>query len=612
MTKIYQYLHYPNATELGQASTHETYLLIARNIDLSGLFPVGESVFVTDVKNGKQYALKSAYGNEFRVNQFGPIYRDYDTNEGDEIWLTGVVSDNDTKIYLRVEKRNRITLSFTSQGAFFNNEPRIAAFGSRAVGYSIPVNYDGTNGTLTISFVGRKKKRADSPDLTDFFEVKFNGTPIRNGNYILDLDTNDFYSYQKATLNVVTLSGEQIPETTDLASVDGNLSSDKIDEYVKLLRENHNLILTGAPGTGKTHLAKQIAASMIANCSWKKLSQEQSEQAQFVQFHPSYDYTDFVEGLRPIEGGDFVRKDGIFKEFCKKAIRTSPDPNEALKYFKEDVKAAGSLSIPYYDRSGVFTVSLGDKGNIIVTPKSEIGSPQSATDEKIIESVEANERIDKNSYTYYIGIYLQRHYMVETFVFIIDEINRGELSKIFGELFYSIEPNYRGTEGRVKTQYNEMVKEGDIFKDGFYVPDNVFIIGTMNDVDRSVESMDFAIRRRFAWKEVTADESAENMGISGLALAKMKALNKALLECDLTEAYCIGGSYFLKVKDDVFKALWDLRLKGVVSEYFRGDPESSRKLKKVEEQYFAASLVAPVDIQAQEASVDSDSTTEGE
>lgn len=612
MTKIYQYLHYPNATELGQASTHETYLLIARNIDLSGLFPVGESVFVTDVKNGKQYALKSAYGNEFRVNQFGPVYRDYDTNEGDEIWLTGVVTDNDTKVYLRVEKRNRITLSFTSQGAFFNNESRIAAFGSRTAGYKIPVNYDGTNGSLTINFVGRKKKRADSPDLTDFFEVKFDGTPIRNGNYILDLDTNDFYSYQKATLNVVTLSGEQIPEETDVASGNGNLSSDKIDEYVNLLRENHNLILTGAPGTGKTHLAKQIAASMIANCSWKKLSKEQSEQAQFVQFHPSYDYTDFVEGLRPVEGGDFERKDGIFKEFCKKAIRTSPDPNEALKFFKEDVKAAGSLPIPYYDRTGVFTVSLGDKGNIIVTPKSEIGSPQSATDEKIIESVEANERIDKNSYTYYVGIYLQRHYMVETFVFIIDEINRGELSKIFGELFYSIEPNYRGTEGRVKTQYNEMVKEGDIFKDGFYVPDNVYIIGTMNDVDRSVESMDFAIRRRFAWKEVTAEESADNMGISGLALAKMKALNKALIECDLTEAYCIGGAYFLRVKDDDFKALWDLRLKGVVSEYFRGDPEASRKLKKVEDNYFAASLTAPVDPQAQVATPDTDSPTAGE
>ena len=85
MTKIYQYLHYPNATELGQGSTHETYLLIAKSIDLSGMFPIGKSVSVTDVKTGKRYSLKSAFGNEFRVNQFGPIYRDYDTQEGDEI-----------------------------------------------------------------------------------------------------------------------------------------------------------------------------------------------------------------------------------------------------------------------------------------------------------------------------------------------------------------------------------------------------------------------------------------------------------------------------------------------------------------------------------------------
>ena len=604
MTEIYQYIHYPNATELGQGSTHETYLLIARSIDLSRLFPIGENVFVTDVKTGAQYALKSTFGNEFRINQFGPIYRDYDTSEGDEIWLTGVITDNDTKIYLRVEKKNRITLSITSQGAFFNNEARIAAFGSREAGYSIPVNFEGTNGMLTINFDGKKKKRADSPDLTDFFEVKFDSAPIYNGNYILDLDTNDFLSYQKSTLNVVRLSGEQVPVETTVALRKGNLSSDKIDEYVKLLRENHNLILTGAPGTGKTFLAKQLAASIIADCSWEGLSKEQSEQVQFVQFHPSFDYSDFVEGIRPMEGGEFERKDGIFKEFCKKAIRTSNDAKEALRYFKEDVQAAGFLSIPYYDSNGVFTVSLGDKGNIKVTPKSEIGSPQSATDENIIESVESNERIDKNSYTYYIGIYLRRHYMVKDFVFIIDEINRGELSKIFGELFYSIEPDYRGIEGRVKTQYNEMVKNGDIFKDGFYVPDNVYIIGTMNDVDRSVESMDFAIRRRFAWKDITAQESAKNMGISGLALAKMNALNKALLKCDLTEAYCIGGAYFRKIADDDFKALWDLRLRGVVSEYFRGDPEATRKLKKVEEEYFAASLATPVDSQAQESAAE--------
>ena len=93
-----------------------------------------------------------------------------------------------------------------------------------------------------------------------------------------------------------------------------------------------------------------------------------------------------------------------------------------------------------------------------------------------------------------------------TFIFIIDEINRGEISKIFGELFFSIDPGYRGEKGRVQTQYQNMIEDGDVFKKGFFVPDNVYIIGTMNDIDRSVESMDFAMRRRFAWAEVTAEE----------------------------------------------------------------------------------------------------------
>ncbi len=85
-------------------------------------------------------------------------------------------------------------------------------------------------------------------------------------------------------------------------------------------------------------------------------------------------------------------------------------------------------------------------------------------------------------------------------MFIIDEINRGEISKIFGDLFFSIGPGYRGPSGRVMTQYQNLVKDDDdAFKDGFYIPENVFIIGTMNDIDRSVESMDFAFRRRFAF-----------------------------------------------------------------------------------------------------------------
>ncbi len=272
-------------------------------------------------------------------------------------------------------------------------------------------------------------------------------------------------------------------------------------QYINLLLAKKNLVLTGAPGTGKTYIAKRVAASIVSGgaAEWSGLSDDQREQVGFVQFHPSFDYTDFVEGLRPDKDGSFSRQDGIFKAFCKKALG-NPDAN---------------------------------------------------------------------------------------FVFIIDEINRGELSKIFGELFYSIEPDYRGIEGRVKTQYINMVEDDDEFKEGFYIPENVYIIGTMNDVDRGVEAMDFAIRRRFAWKEVTAEESAAQMGISGTALAKMNAVNKVIKE-RLGQAYCIGGAYFRKLDGDKFEELWDNHLCGIVTEYFRGEPEADARVEEIKTAYDAA------------------------
>ena len=200
------------------------------------------------------------------------------------------------------------------------------------------------------------------------------------------------------------------------------------------------------------------------------------------------------------------------------------------------------------------------------------------------------------------------------YVFIIDEINRGEISKIFGELFFSIDPGYRGTDGRVKTQYQNLVEEDDVFFEGFYVPENVFIIGTMNDIDRSVESMDFAFRRRFAFKEVTAEESQQMLDsdsawgkdekgnsrkpspevISDIK-KRMDALNDAICPDNndsdkkgidgLSSAYHIGASYFLKLanykkNDGTFEydKLWDYHLKGLLFEYLRGMPDAEEKL----------------------------------
>ena len=172
----------------------------------------------------------------------------------------------------------------------------------------------------------------------------------------------------------------------------------------------------------------------------------------------------------------------------------------------------------------------------------------------------------------------------QKFVFIIDEINRGDIAKIFGELFFAMDPGYRGGKGRIDTQYGNLIPPGDSFK-RFYVPDNVYIIGTMNDIDRGVESMDFAIRRRFTWRDVKPFETQQailrskikNDELFGKVKNRMDHLNAAIRAADsgLGDAYCIGGAYFTNnVSDDGascdFGKLWKHHLEPLLREYLRG------------------------------------------
>ncbi|EOS7907874.1 AAA family ATPase [Enterococcus hirae] len=391
------------------------------------------------------------------------------------------------------------------------------------------------------------------------------------------------------------------------------------NHYSNQLVMAKNLILRGAPGTGKTFLANEMAADVVSNgrtTQINELTEDEKSRIGFVQFHPSYDYTDFIEGLRPTTSDDgvvsFTLKDGSFKSFVEKAKKTKSlngqdNFEEAWANFFDAVMEA-SIEGEGYNK--LETLSGKPVRNLLAYERNAIQGvyPAKTTiylnhDQiyNVYRGLPGTPKGGFDAYRKAIVKHLKEEFGLKNFisstndstnnqnyVFIIDEINRGEISKIFGELFFSIDPSYRGYEEGVYTQYANLHANPE---EKFYIPNNVYIIGTMNDIDRSVDTFDFAMRRRFTFLEIKAEDSAQNMLIQEKTKKLMKRLNDAIIAEEiggLSTDYQIGASYFLGVDNGkkTMKELWNTKLYPLLKDYFRGEHQAAEKLVMIEEVYF--------------------------
>ena len=412
---------------------------------------------------------------------------------------------------------------------------------------------------------------------------------------------------------------EKEPATGRIETVDPQPEGYR-NGFSHMLIESKNLIFRGAPGTGKSYLAREIAADIVSDGyfdDYTLLTDEQKKQVEFVQFHPSYDYSDFVEGLRPKLNADgtmgFTLQDGIFKKFVARARKNYEDSQKSKEVVERELSAQEAMEEFFSDiefgvdtfktiNGNKFTITSVDDRHIDISiPGNETSNRLTLNLDEVRKMLESGQKFEKikdvtaffektfatQGYSYDFAIYKAiqakkttaskaqvKQEKLKKYIFIIDEINRGEISKIFGELFFSIDPGYRGRAGEISTQYSNLHDDPD---KKFYIPENVYIIGTMNDIDRSVDSFDFAMRRRFRFVELKADErlemlaSLEDETLKDEAIRRMAALNKEIAGVeDLNEHYQIGASYFLKLKTLDFDRLWTDYLQPLLQEYVQG------------------------------------------
>lgn len=362
-------------------------------------------------------------------------------------------------------------------------------------------------------------------------------------------------------------------------------------KFTELLNNKKNIILQGAPGTGKTYATAALALAMIGALPPREVNDDEKKyhkklmiayenkvikldkegsfinpdaQIGFITFHQSMDYEDFVEGIKPeiVENDDkkivsYKYCDGIFKSIVQHAKSGTKTLEDAIKKFKAEKNG-----------KDIFTVSGSklnikiEEGNISVVNSKDREYPIS--DNSLHKD---EEYLRKNRWYYELAVKKALGVSTEAandknYVLIIDEINRGNVSKIFGELISLLEADKRAGGDHPLTVTLPYSKEK------FSVPSNLYIIGTMNTTDRSVGSIDYAVRRRFAFVTLEANENLvpEEKEARKLFNAVKNFLNETKYDMDI-EDLMVGHSYFMDVDNLPMK--WQYEILPLLMEYHK-------------------------------------------
>lgn len=444
--------------------------------------------------------------------------------------------------------------------------------------------------------------RGRKPNAKSVLKIKHIGivTKIQD-TYTLEIEWfENIKSFELTDIKWYANTLEKV-NNNDIYRIFGQVMNKKmIENYCDILYAKKQIILQGAPGTGKTYLSAEIAMNIINEgqkqyASRKELMDDYHKAVKdkyigFTTFHQSMDYEEFVEGIKPdlVEGKIIYDvEDGIFKLIVEKAksiinIKVLDEAIESLKekLFEEEIilttKTGNEFTVTYRGGKTFRVRSLNSR-----TDENK-DFPANINHIKRLFIGENTDGIYNKSYVWGILDYLKKTYNIKVdgtkkaknYVLIIDEINRGNVSKIFGELITLLENDKRlGQENAIQVSL-------PYSKDSFGVPPNLFIIGTMNTADRSVGYIDYAIRRRFAFITLRAKESEiEKFYLSkNLINLKDKAIRlfhevKQIMQsisADFSlDDLMIGHSYFMANSEKELTLKLDFEIKPLLKEYVR-------------------------------------------